>query len=66
MLVDIFDNRLVSAYRVFRGCIIDIYGKRFPIDLIMMVMGELNLIVGMDWLNRHHELIDGRQNLVRV
>ena len=26
---------------------------RFPIDLIPIVMREINVIVGMDWLSRH-------------
>ena len=31
---------------------------RFPIDLIPIVMREINVIVGMDWLSRHRAHLD--------
>ena len=37
---------------------LEIEGVRFPIDLIPIVMNEINLIVGMDWLSRQRAHID--------
>ena len=35
-----------------------IEGVRFPIDLIPIVMNEINVIIGMDWLSRHRAHFD--------
>ncbi|XP_023762512.1 uncharacterized protein LOC111910973 [Lactuca sativa] len=63
-LVDIYNDTLVSASVVFQGSSFDIYDKRFLIDLIMIPMGEINFIMDMDCLDRHHVFIDCRHKVV--
>ena len=48
--VSIADERAVYASEVIRGCILEIFGVEFPIDLVMIAMGDVCVIVGMDWL----------------
>ena len=56
--VSIANEHKVSASSVYRGCELDIFGVSFPIDLIPIPMGEVCIIVGMDWLSRFDAMID--------
>ncbi|XP_022042149.1 uncharacterized protein LOC118479563 [Helianthus annuus] len=39
---------------VVSGCKLSIDDEEYSIDLISMSMGEFQVVVGMDWLSRHH------------
>ena len=58
----------VSASSVYRGCDLEIFGVSFPIDLIPIPMGEVCVIVGMDWLSKFGTMIDceGQRVVVRT
>ena len=64
--VEITDNKILNVASVFRSCKIEISGVKFPIDLIPIVMKEINVIVGMDWLGRNQTMIDCDRQLIRV
>ena len=34
-----------------RGCILEIFGMEFLIDLVPIAMGDVCVIVGIDWLS---------------
>ncbi|CAH1445284.1 unnamed protein product [Lactuca virosa] len=65
--VSIANEHGVSASSVYRGCDLEIFGVSFPIDLIPIPMGEVCMIVGMDWLSRFGAMIDceGQRVVVR-
>lgn len=48
----------VSASSVYRGCELEIFGVPFPIDLILIPMGDVRVIVGKDWLSRFRSMIN--------
>ncbi|XP_076942660.1 uncharacterized protein LOC143612597 [Bidens hawaiensis] len=52
--VDVANDKSFLVFDVCRNCQIIVDGVVFAIDLISMVMGEFDAIVGMDWLSRHH------------
>ena len=56
--VSISNEHGVSASSVYRGCELDIFMVSFPIDLIPIPMGEVCMIVAMDWLSRFGAMID--------
>ena len=56
--VSIADERAVYASDVIRGCVLEIFGVEFPIDLVPITMGDVCVIVGMDWLSRYGAVID--------
>ena len=56
--VSIANEHGVSASSVYRGCELEICRVSFPIDLILIPMGEVCVIVGMDWLSRFVAMID--------
>lgn len=45
--VAITNDRTVLAWRIYRNCVLDIFGVRFPIDLIHILMGDVCVIVGI-------------------
>ncbi|CAH1443352.1 unnamed protein product [Lactuca virosa] len=49
--VSIADERAVYATDVIRGCVLEIFGVEFLIDLVPIAMGDVCVIVGMDWLS---------------
>ena len=64
--VSIADERVIYATKVLRGCIVEIFGVDFPIDLIPIAMGGVCVIVGMDWLSRFGAVIDCERQLVTI
>ena len=66
--VSIANEHGVSASSVYRGCELEIFGVSFPIDLIPIPMGDVCVIVGMDWLSRFGAMIDceGQRVVVRT
>ena len=66
--VSIANEHEVSSSSVYRGCQLGIFGVSFPIDLISIPMGEVCVIVGMEWLSRFGAMIDcdGQRVVVRT
>ena len=56
--VSIADEHAVFATDVIRGCVLHTFGVEFPIDLLPIAMGDVCVIVGMDWLSRFGIVID--------
>ncbi|KAK9049844.1 hypothetical protein SSX86_031187 [Deinandra increscens subsp. villosa] len=52
--VEVANDKSILVYDVCRGCTITINGEEYSIDLIPMAMREFKVVVGMDWLSRHH------------
>lgn len=51
--VAIPDEHMISYSNVYWGCVLDIFSVEFSIDLIPIAMGDVYVIVGMDWLSLH-------------
>ena len=45
---------------------LEIFGVEFPIDLVPIVMGDVCVIVGMDWLSRFGAMIDCERQMVTI
>ena len=56
----------VSTSSVYRGCELEIFGVSFTIDLIPIPMGEVCVIVEMDWLSQFGAMIDCERQQVVV
>ncbi|XP_070031807.1 uncharacterized protein [Nicotiana tomentosiformis] len=46
--------------RIYRDCPFMIQNLIFPANLLEMPFQDYNVIVGMDWLHKHHALVDYR------
>lgn len=49
-MVEITDDCHVRELRVHRGCILELFGDRYSIDLDPIPLHEGKVIVGMNWL----------------
>ncbi len=54
----------VRVDRMYRDCPLVIQGDTFLSDLIEMPFKDYDIILGMDWLARHHTIIDCRLKTV--
>ncbi|XP_022002854.1 uncharacterized protein LOC110900251 [Helianthus annuus] len=52
--VEIGNNKSFIICDVCQNCKLNIDNEEYSIDLIPMSMGEIQVIVGMDWLSRYH------------
>ena len=66
LAVEIADDKILNVASVYKGCVIEISGVKFPIDLIPNMMKEINVIVRMDWLGCHQAMIDCERQWIRV
>ena len=48
----------VNVNRVYKNCPIIIHYREFSVDLIALPFHEFDLILGMGWLSKHHNIID--------
>ncbi|KAL7588067.1 hypothetical protein Lser_V15G37270 [Lactuca serriola] len=66
--VSIAKEHGIFASKVYQGCVLEIFGVLYPIDLIPIPMGDVCVIVGIDWLSRLGAMIyyEGHQVVVRT
>ena len=57
------DSRL--AYSIYMDNRVIIGGQEFMVDLILLCIHHFNVILGMDWLSRHHATVDCYRKEVR-
>ena len=56
----------VTTSEVYRDCVLEVFGVRFPIDLIPITIRYVYMIAEMDWLIRFGALIDCENQLVTI
>lgn len=64
--VKIVGDHPMSELRFHRGCVLELFLERFPIDLVHIPMHESRVILSMDWLRLNEEMIDFENQLVQV
>nr|GEU31846.1 hypothetical protein [Tanacetum cinerariifolium] len=64
--VELADGRIIWVNRHIRGCTLNFLNHPFNIDLMPVKMGSFDVIIGMDWLDKHHAVIVCDEKLVRV
>nr|GEU91256.1 putative reverse transcriptase domain-containing protein [Tanacetum cinerariifolium] len=55
--VELADGRVVSTNTVLKGCTLNLVKHIFDIDLMPTELGTFNVIIGMDWLVKHDDVI---------
>ncbi|XP_073152839.1 uncharacterized protein [Henckelia pumila] len=56
----------IETHRVHRDCVININEHEFEAELIQLNMVEFDVILGMDWLENNHALVDCRMKNVKL
>nr|GEW47670.1 putative reverse transcriptase domain-containing protein [Tanacetum cinerariifolium] len=64
--VEIADDNVVVMSNVLRNVEIEIDDSIFKIDLIPIMLGVFNIVIGMDWLEKYDSNILCSQKIVRV
>ncbi|GJZ98383.1 putative reverse transcriptase domain-containing protein [Tanacetum coccineum] len=64
--VEIADRKVVVVSNVYRDLEIETNDSTFRIDLIPIMLGVFDIVIGMDWLDKFNAAILCGQKLVRV
>ncbi|XP_027915906.1 uncharacterized protein LOC114175326 [Vigna unguiculata] len=55
----------VATSSVCVGCLMEVAGRKFKVNLICLLLEGLDVILGMDWLSGNHVVIDcGRRSVI--
>ncbi|GKD38252.1 putative reverse transcriptase domain-containing protein, partial [Tanacetum coccineum] len=54
--VELADGRIIGLNTILRGCTLNFLNHPFNIDLIPVELGSLDVIIGMDWLAKYHNI----------
>ncbi|GJV08893.1 putative reverse transcriptase domain-containing protein [Tanacetum coccineum] len=64
--VELADERISKTNTILRGCTLGLLGHPFNIDLMSVELGSVDVIIGMDWLANHHEVIVYDEKIMRI
>nr|GEV00148.1 reverse transcriptase domain-containing protein [Tanacetum cinerariifolium] len=64
--VELADGKIVGVDIIMRGYTLNFLGHLFNIDLMPVELGSFDVIIGMDWLQRCHDVIVCDENLVQI
>nr|GEX10407.1 reverse transcriptase domain-containing protein [Tanacetum cinerariifolium] len=64
--VELADRRIIRLNAIIQGCTLDFLNHPFNIDLIPIKLGSLNVIIGMDWLEKYQAVIICAEKIVRI
>lgn len=54
MVIDTPTSGSMTTLLVFLNCPLTIFGKDFRIDLVCFLLSQLDVILGMNWLEFNH------------
>nr|GEZ06287.1 putative reverse transcriptase domain-containing protein [Tanacetum cinerariifolium] len=64
--VELADGRIVGLNTIIRGCTLNFLNHPFDIDLIPVELDSFDVIIGMDWLAKHHTVIICAKKIVCI
>ncbi|GJV22572.1 putative reverse transcriptase domain-containing protein [Tanacetum coccineum] len=64
--VELADGRIIGLNAIIRGCTLNFLNHPFNIDLMLVELGSLDVIIGMDWLAKHQVVIVYAEKIVRI
>ncbi|KAM0048254.1 putative nucleotidyltransferase, Hydrolase [Helianthus debilis subsp. tardiflorus] len=65
-VVELANGKGLEATHVVQGCNLILAGQAFTIDLIPIVLGSFDVVIGMDWLSRHQAEILCSEKIIRI
>ncbi|KAI3771278.1 hypothetical protein L6452_02439 [Arctium lappa] len=66
LVIELADGDQVVVRNILRNCKLEIEGREFLIDLMPMVIGGFDVVVGMDWVSTNHPAILCAKKLIRI
>ncbi|GJS82252.1 putative reverse transcriptase domain-containing protein [Tanacetum coccineum] len=64
--VKLADGRIIRLNAIIQGCTLNFLNRPFNIDLMLVELGSLNVIIGMDWLAKYLAVIVCAEKIVRI
>ncbi|MFS7937847.1 putative nucleotidyltransferase, Ribonuclease H [Helianthus anomalus] len=65
-VVELANGKSLEATHVVQGCNLILAGQAFSIDLIPIVLGSFDVVIGMDWLSQHQAEILCSEKIIRI
>ncbi|GJZ70027.1 putative reverse transcriptase domain-containing protein [Tanacetum coccineum] len=54
--VELADGRIAGSDTIIRGCTLNLLDHPFNIDMMPIELGSFDVIIGVDWLSKHHDV----------
>ena len=64
--IELANGDVVDSDTIIRGCTFNFLNHPFHIDLIPVELGSFDVIIGMDWLSKHHARIICNEKVVHL
>ncbi|GJR36977.1 putative nucleotidyltransferase, ribonuclease H [Tanacetum coccineum] len=64
--IEMADGNLVSTNTIIQGCTLTWLNQPFEIDLMPIKHGSFDVVIGMDWLSKHHARIICDEKVVHI
>ncbi|GJY37969.1 putative reverse transcriptase domain-containing protein [Tanacetum coccineum] len=64
--VELADGRIIGLNTILRGCTLNFPNHPFTIDLMPVVLGSFDAIIGMDWLAKYQAIIVCAEKIIRI
>ncbi|KAI3786426.1 hypothetical protein L1987_40093 [Smallanthus sonchifolius] len=64
--IEIADGQIIEATHILKGCKLELAKHIFDIDLMPVILGSFDVIVGMDWLSKNQAEIICHEKIVRI
>ncbi|GJU16375.1 putative reverse transcriptase domain-containing protein [Tanacetum coccineum] len=64
--VELADGRIIGLNTIIRGCTLNFLTHSFNIDLMPVELGSLDVIIGMDWMEKYQAVIVCAKKIVRI
>ncbi|GJU34346.1 putative reverse transcriptase domain-containing protein [Tanacetum coccineum] len=64
--VELANGKIIRINNIIRGCTLNFLDHPFNINLMLVKLGSFDVIVGMDWLAKSHDVIDCAEKIVRI
>ncbi|KAJ0765366.1 putative nucleotidyltransferase, Ribonuclease H [Helianthus annuus] len=65
-VVELANGKSLEATHVVQDCNLILVGQAFSIDLIPIVLGSFDVVIGMDWLSQHQAEIICSEKIIRI
>nr|GFC41133.1 hypothetical protein [Tanacetum cinerariifolium] len=66
VITELADGKIIGFKTIIRGCTLNFMNHPFNIDLMPVLLGSFDVIIGMDWLTKYHGVIICDEKIVRV
>ncbi|GKC40569.1 putative reverse transcriptase domain-containing protein [Tanacetum coccineum] len=64
--VELADGKSLTTNTILRGCTLKLQNHSFNIDLLPIELGSFDVIIGMDWMSKHHAEVVCHEKYIRI